>query len=75
MKNLMGEEHYCYNIHTSLTKSSAHPHPPFYREPPIWINLPFLTDNLDPPPSFIFDKYQPPKNKGRGESHYGNVAQ
>ena len=29
-------------------KSSAHPHPPFYREPHICMNLPFLTDNLDP---------------------------
>ena len=54
MNNLMSEEHYCYNIHTSLTKSSAYSHFPSIGNHPIRTNPPFLQENIDPTPSMIF---------------------
>ena len=49
MKDLLSKEHYCYEIHTSLMKSSAYLL--FYRHP-LSIDMgypPFLQENLDPP--------------------------
>ena len=36
----------------------------FYRCPPIATPPPFLQENLHPPPSMVFQKSQPPINKG-----------
>ena len=54
MNNLMSEEHYYYNIHTSLTKSSAYSHFPSIGNHPIQTNPPFLQENIDPIASMIF---------------------
>ena len=72
MKDLMSEEHCCYNILTSLTKSSAYaPVLSIDTHPSIWINLPFLQENLDPTLSIIFTKLNP---LYIGGSHYGVVV-
>ena len=60
--SLSKEHYYCYKTHTSLMESTVLSH--------IWITLPFLQENLDPP-SMIFQKspphhYHHPINKGRG---------
>ena len=63
MKDLLSKEHYYYKIHTVLMKSSSYLL--FYGQPPCMGYTPsFLQENLDPPPSLIFEKSQPPINKG-----------
>ena len=59
MKDIMSEEHYCYYIHTSLTENSAYPPIPSIVNSPIWANLPFSQENLDPSLSIIFTKLNP----------------
>ena len=69
MKDIMSEEHYCYYIHTSLTENSAYPPIPSIVNSPVWANLPFSQENLDPSLSlYNFHKTQPPIYWG---SHYG----
>ena len=49
-------------------KSSAYP--PFIDNPPIWtIPSSFLQENLDPPPTMIFQKSHPLVNKGGGSQY------
>ena len=63
MKDLLSKEHYCYQIHTLLMKISAYPPPLLLcRQPPYMDYPPFLQEHLDP--SIIFQKFQPPVNKG-----------
>ena len=53
MNDLLSQEHYCYKIHTSLTKSTAYP--PSIDNPPIEITSQFLQKNLAHTMFFIDD--------------------
>ena len=57
MKDLLSKEHYCYEIHTSLMKSSAYLFS-IDTHPPIWATLHFYKKILIPP-SVIFKKFKP----------------
>ena len=52
MKDLLSKEQYYCEIHTLLMKSSAYS--------PIWTPPRFLPENLDPPTSMTFQKFQCP---------------
>ena len=59
MEVLLSKEHYCFQIHIyTLMKSSAYP-PSIIDNP-----SPFLQENLDPPPSMVFQNSQPPIIRG-----------
>ena len=51
MKDLLSKEHYCYKIHTSLSKSTGYP--ACYKQP-LYGLPPFLQENPDSP--FLFFK-------------------
>ena len=59
MKDLLSKEHYCYKIQKLLMKSSAYRLFYGHLSPLYGLQLP----NLDKP-SMIFQKSQPPINKG-----------
>ena len=62
MKDLLSKNHYCYKIHTSLTKSSAYPPPFSIDNPPMWIiPAPHYYKKIlstPSPPSLNFQKSQ-----------------
>ena len=65
MKDLLSKEHYCYKMHALALKRSAYS--PSIDNTPIMEYPPILQENLDPPPpSMIFQKFQPPIIKGEG---------
>ena len=51
MKDLLSKEHSSYKIPTLLMKSTPPPPPPN-------LSIDNLQENLDPPPSMIFQKFQ-----------------
>lgn len=72
MKDMLSNEHYCYEQYTPLMKSSAYL-PLFYKQPPYtpyYMNYPhsFLKKNLEPHTLYGFSKISTPK-RGEG-SHY-----
>ena len=62
MKDMLSNEHYCYEQYTPLMKSSAYlpppsPHTHFYRQPFLYGSSPFLQfdKRILSPPAMIYD--------------------